>query len=92
MQKDSFNYVLIEYKPAKTAVSPRSSPKEHFPRREVCVLATEVGSVSNDDGDGNENGKKARGLDWQHNNNFARASLYFVQLFAVAARLQRESA
>ena len=66
--------------------------KGHFPRREVCVLATEVGSVSNDDGDGNENGKKARGLDWQHNNNFARASLYFVQLFAVAARVQRESA
>ena len=66
--------------------------KEHFPRREVCVLAKEVGSVSNDDGDGNENGKKARGLDWQNNNNFARASLYFVQLFAVAARLQRESA
>ena len=66
--------------------------KEHFPRREACVLATEVGSLSNDDGDGNENGKKARGLDWQHDNNFARASLYFVQLFAVAARLQRESA
>ena len=90
MQKDSFNYVLIEYKPAKTAVSPRSSP-QGFPRREVCVLATEVGSLSNDDGDGNENGKKTRGLDWQNNNNFARASLYFVQLFAVAARLQRES-
>ena len=62
MQKDSFNYVLIEYKPAKTAVSPRSSP-QGFPRREVCVLATEVGSLSNDDGDGNENGKKTRGLD-----------------------------
>jgi len=26
MQKDSFNYVPIEYKPAKTAVSPHSSP------------------------------------------------------------------
>ena len=29
-------------------------------------------SLSNEDGDGNENGKKAIGLDWQ-NNNFARA-------------------
>ena len=32
-------------------------------------------SLSNDDGDGNENGKKAIGLDWQ-NNNFARASRF----------------
>ena len=49
-----------------------------------------LGSLSNDDGDGNENGKKAIGLDWQ-NNNFARASRFFVHFFAVAARLQRES-
>ena len=33
------------------------------------------GSLSNDHCDGNENGKKAIGLDWQ-NNNFARASRY----------------
>ena len=32
-------------------------------------------SVSNDDGDGNKNGKKAMGFDW-HNNNFARRSRY----------------
>ena len=45
-----------------------------------------------DDGDGNENGKKAIGLDWQ-NNNFARASRFFVHFFfAYAAGLQRESA
>ena len=31
-----------------------------------------IGSLSNDDGDGNENCKKAIGLGWQ-NNNFARA-------------------
>ena len=31
-----------------------------------------IGSLSNDDGDGNENCKKAIGLDWR-NNNFARA-------------------
>ena len=35
------------------------------------------GSLSNDDVDVNENGKKAIGLDWQ-NNNFARASRFFV--------------
>ena len=43
------------------------------------------GSLSNDEGDGNENGNKVIGLDWQ-NNNFARASRFFVDLFAVAAR------
>ena len=46
-----------------------------------------LGSLSNDDGDLNENGKKAVGLDWQ-NNNFAR---FFVHFFAVTARLLRES-
>ena len=37
----------------------------------------ELGSLSNDDGDGNEYGKKAKGLD-KENNNFARASRFFV--------------
>ena len=46
-----------------------------------------MGSLSNDDGDGNENGKKAIGLDWQ-NNNFARASRFFVYFLAVVARLR----
>ena len=51
-----------------------------------------LGSLRNDDGDGNENGKKEIGLDWQ-NNNFARASRFnFVQFSAVVARLQRENA
>ena len=36
-----------------------------------------AGSLSNEVGDGNENGKKAMGLDWQ-NNKPARASRYFV--------------
>ena len=49
-----------------------------------------LGSLSNDDCDGNENGKKAIGLDKQ-NNNFARASRFYVHFFAVIARLQRES-
>ena len=51
----------------------------------------EIGSLRNDDGDGNENGKKAIGLDKQ-NNNFARASRFFVHFSAVVARLQRETA
>ena len=63
-----------------------------------------LGSLSNDDGDDNENGKKAMGLDkrewarslslgldWQ-NNNFACISRFFLHFFAVAALLQRESA
>ena len=46
---------------------------------------------SNDNNEGTENGKKAIGLDRQENN-FARASRFFVHFFAVtAARLQRES-
>ena len=49
------------------------------------------GSLSNDDGDGNANGKKTIELDRQ-NNNFARASRFFVHFLAVVARLQRESA
>ena len=45
-------------------------------------------SVSNDDGDGNENGKNAIGLDWK-NNKSARASRLFVHFYAVTARLRR---
>ena len=37
----------------------------------VSSLLT-IGRLSNDDGDGKENGKKAIGLDWK-NNNFARS-------------------
>ena len=47
-------------------------------------LATSLGSLSDDDGDVNENGKKAIGSDWQ-NNNFALASRFFVHFFAVTA-------
>ena len=39
-----------------------------------------IGNLSNDDGDGNENGKKAIGLSLQKNN-FARASRFFIHLF-----------
>ena len=52
-----------------------------------------LGSLRNDDddGDGNENAKKAMGLDEQ-NNNFARVSRFLVHFSAVVARLQRETA
>ena len=40
---------------------------------------------------GNAYGKKAIRLDWQSNHS-ARASRFFVHFFAVATRLQRESA
>ena len=46
-----------------------------------------LGSLSNDDDDGNKNGKKTIGLDWQ-NNNFARASCFLVHFFAVIAWLR----
>ena len=55
------------------------------------VIVFILGSLSNDDGDRNENGKKTIGLDKQ-NNNFARASRFFVHFFAVLARLRRENA
>ena len=44
-------------------------------------------SLSNDDGDSNENGKKTIGLLWQ-NDNFARASRFFAYFLAVVARLR----
>ena len=47
-----------------------------------------LGSLRNDDEDGNENGKKSIGLDKQ-NNNFARASRFFVHFSVVVARVQR---
>ena len=55
-----------------------------------------IGTLRSDDGDGNENVKKAIGLDWQ-NNNLARAhtthnTLFFVHSFTFTARLRRENA
>ena len=58
----------------------------------VATIAVNIiRSLGNDDGDGNKNGKKAMGLLRTENNNFARASLFFVHFFVVAVRLQRES-
>ena len=57
--------------------------------RDHHVILLKLGSLT--DGDGNENGKKAIGLE-KRNNNFARASRFLVHFFAVVAWLQRESA
>ena len=89
-------------KTKKVVVLSRKGRKQdnYFLSKEVVVLLTSftkqmrlqtIGSLSNDDddGNGNENGKKAIGLDWQ-NNNFARASRFFVHFFAVTSRLGRE--
>ena len=60
--------------------------KHHFFLRKLFIASSSfsrtviVGSLSNDDGDANENCKKAMGLNWQ-NNNSARASLFFVHFF-----------
>ena len=64
-------------------------------RRDVGLLRRNVrsltlGSLASDDGDGNENGTKAIGFDWQ-NNNFARASRFFVHFSGVTARLRCET-
>ena len=56
----------------------------------VSRIGEKLGSLSNDDGDVNENGKKIKGLDWQ-NNNSAGASRFFVHFFAVTERPQREN-
>ena len=44
---------------------------------EVC-LTKKLGSLSNDDDDGNEDGRKAIGINWQ-NNHFIRVSRFFGQ-------------
>ena len=52
--------------------------------RRSSMLIIMLGNLSNENGDGNKNGKKAIGLDWPKNK-FACASRIFVQFFAFAA-------
>ena len=59
--------------------------------RGLGQLVNTVGSLSNDDTDGNENGKKAIGL-ISKTTSFHVHHAFFVHFFAVVARLQRESA
>ena len=44
------------------------------------ILDLSLGSLINDDGNGDENDNKAIGVDWQ-NNYFARATLFIVHFF-----------
>ena len=39
-----------------------------------------IGSLSNNDGDNSENGKKTIGLDWQNNNSARRHSFLYISL------------
>ena len=50
-----------------------------------------IGSLSNDDGDVNENGRSAIGFDWQSNNS-TRALRFFVHFLPATALLRRENA
>ena len=61
-----------------------------FLRCDVPVSPT-LGSLSNDDADGNKNGKKAIGL-ISKTTTLHVHNAFFVHFFAVVARLQRESA
>ena len=47
-----------------------------------------LGSLSNDEGDDNENGKNGVRLDW---NKPARSSRFFVHFFTVVAQLRGET-
>ena len=59
--------------------------------RKLSVREMSVGSFSNDDGDGNENVKKAIGL-LSKTTSLHVDHTFFVRFFAVTARLRRENA
>ena len=65
-----------------------------FLRQPGMFFILSLGSLSNDDGDGSENGKKAIGFSLAKKTTLHvhLPSRFFVHFFAVAARLQRESA
>ena len=52
------------------------------------LSVTLIGTLRSDDGDGNENFKKAIGLIDYQNNDFVLASRFFVHFFAVISRLR----
>ena len=82
---------MVSFFPHILAVHVRRGVCEYMDAKSLRPRHLAIGSLSNDDGDVNENGKKAIGFFW-HNNNFARASRFFVHFIAVTARLQRENA
>ena len=80
-RKESFQ-IRKEFNSHRIGLGPQHGRRfivlEHqYGRREVMwKLSIGIRSLCNDDGDLNENGKKAIGLDWQ-DNNFAHASCFF---------------
>ena len=52
---------------------------------ERCALSTRLGSLSNDDGDGNKNGKKAIGFRIGKKTALHVHHTFFVHFFAVTA-------
>ena len=64
----------------------------HFSVRRVdLIYSLNIGDLINDDGDGNDNGKKAIGLELL-NNNFARVAHFFVHFFPVTGLIRRKTA
>ena len=73
----------LDFTCSKHWASIKFSWRASLRKLERSVSELSIGSLSNDDGDGNKNGKKP-GLD-QQNNNFARASCFFAHFIAVVA-------
>ena len=70
---------------------PNAQPMERRTVTSVTMAALLLDeNKTHDDGDDKENGKKVIGFYYQ-NNNFARASRYFVHFFAVVAPLRHKT-
>ena len=82
---------MVSFFPHILAVHVRTGVCEYMDAKSLRPWHLTIGSLSNDDGDVNENGKKAIGLFWQ-NNNSARASRFFQHFFAVTTRPRLENA
>ena len=68
--------------------------KKRYPSSQECLRLRRLGVKQglfkrSDDGDDNENVKESKRFNKQ--NNFARASRFFVHFFAITARLRREN-
>ena len=42
------------------------------------IAPTTIGSLSNENGDSNENSKKTQGLDWQNNNSARESRILYI--------------
>ena len=73
------NYIKCERKKKKDDKLVGAREVCRFHKFQLSSFPCFLGSLSNDDGDGNENGERATELD-QQNNNFARAFHVFCTL------------